>query len=80
LPRIWAKDYESNFSWSSAFGYATTATATVDAVFENSSAAAFVVVRRLPPAQRRLDRQNAVYQQLGTTGLDPQYSSYSASV
>jgi type II secretory pathway pseudopilin PulG len=80
LPRIWAKDYESNFSWSTALGYATTATATVDAVFENSSAAAFVVVRRLPPAQRRLDRQNTVYQQLGTTGLDPQYSSYSASV
>jgi hypothetical protein len=75
LPRIWAKDYESNFSWTSALGYATTATATVDAVFENSTAAAFVVVRRSPPAQRRLDRQNAVYQQVGTTGLDPDLSS-----
>jgi len=75
LPRIWAKDYESNFSWTSAQGYATTATATVDAVFENSTAAAFVVVRRSPPAQRRLDRQNAVYQQVGTTGLDPDLST-----
>jgi hypothetical protein len=75
LPRIWAKDYESNFSWTSALGYATTATATVDAVFENSTAAAFVVVRRSPPAQRRLDRQNAVYSQVGTTGLDPDLST-----
>jgi type II secretory pathway pseudopilin PulG len=80
LPRIWAKDYESNFSWTSALGYATTATATVDAVFENSTAAAFVVVRRSPPAQRRLDRQNAVYQQVGTTGLDPTLSSLGSTV
>ncbi|WP_089954061.1 type II secretion system protein [Limnohabitans sp. 2KL-3] len=71
LPRIWAKDYESNFVWNSALGYATTSADTVDAVFENSSAAAFVVVRRAPPAQRRLDRQNALFQQVGTTGLDP---------
>jgi type II secretory pathway pseudopilin PulG len=71
LPRIWAKGYESYFEWNAALGYATTTADTVDAVFENSSAAAFVVVRRLPPAQRRLDRKNAVYQQVGTTGLDP---------
>lgn len=71
LPRIWTKGYEGNFTWNPALGYATTATATTDAVFENSSAAAFVVVRRLPPTQRRLDRMNAVYQVVGTTGLDP---------
>ncbi len=71
LPRIWTKGYEGNFEWSPALGYATTATATTDAVFENSSAAAFVVVRRLPPSQRRLDRMNAVYNVVGTTGMDP---------
>lgn len=75
LPRIWAKGYESAFVWNSASGYATLTEANADAVFENSSAAAFVVVRRLPPAQRRLDRKNAVYQQVGTTGLDPTLGS-----
>lgn len=71
LPRIWTSAYESHFAWNAALGYATTSPDTVDAVFENSSAAAFVVVRRLPPAQRRLDRQNAVYPVVGATGLDP---------
>lgn len=80
LPRIWAKDYEGNFEWNSALGYATTTASTVDAVFENSSAAAFVVVRRSPPAQRRLDRQNAVYQQVGTTGLDQDLSTVGTTV
>lgn len=80
LPRIWAKGYDSFFEWNAALGYATTTADTVDAVFENSSAAAFVVVRRSPPAQRRLDRQNAVHQQVGTTGLDPTQSSLGSTV
>ncbi len=70
LPRIWTSGYESHFAWDAATGYANNTPATLDAVFENSSAAAFVVVRRQPPALRRLDRQNAVYPQLGSTGLD----------
>jgi type II secretory pathway pseudopilin PulG len=71
LPRIWTTGYESHFAWNAALGYADNTPETVDAVFENSSAAAFVVVRRQPPAQRRLDRKNAVYQVVGATGLDP---------
>ena len=59
LPRTWTTGYESHFAWNAALGYADNTPETVDAVFENSSAAAFVVVRRLPPAQRRLDRKNA---------------------
>lgn len=74
LPRIWAKGYESQFVWDSALGYATVTSGTDDVVFENSSAAAFVVVRRSPPAQRRLDRQNAVHRQVGSTGLDPAFA------
>lgn len=73
LPRIWATGYESQFEWNSAFGYAsvTSAGVALDNAFDNSSAAAFVVVRRQPPALRRLDRQNAVYAQAGLSGLDP---------
>jgi type II secretory pathway pseudopilin PulG len=71
LPRTWTTGYESHFAWNAALGYATNTPETVDDVFENSSAAAFVVVRRQPPAQRRLDRKNAVYQVVGATGLDP---------
>ncbi|TXI73261.1 MAG: type II secretion system protein [Limnohabitans sp.] len=70
LPRIWTSGYESHFAWDVSTGYANNTPATVDAVFENSSAAAFVVVRRQPPALRRLDRQNAVYPQFNSTGLD----------
>ena len=74
LPRLWATGFESRFVWDPSLGYATfTApanTTRIDAAFEYSSAAAFVVVRRQPPAQRRLDRQNLVYPQAGTTGLD----------
>lgn len=70
LPRIWATGYESRFSWDASQGFATTSEDNLTAVFENSSAAAFVVVRRQPPALRRLDRQNAVYGQVGSTGLD----------
>lgn len=73
LPRIWTQGYESNFTWSSADGYAgfTAVAPKDDAAFENSSAAAFVVVRRQPPALRRLDRQNSVYAQVAVSGLDP---------
>lgn len=71
LPRVWTTGYESHFAWDAALGYATNTPTTVDDVFENSSASAFVVVRRQPPAQRRLDRKNALYQAVGTTGLDP---------
>lgn len=81
LPRIWASGYERHFAWDVATGYANNTPdnppATVDTVFENSSAAAFVVVRRQPPALRRLDRQNAVYPQVASTGLDtiPNYDN-----
>ncbi len=74
LPRIWSTGYESHFTWDSALGYAgfeDSDAIAKDAAFDNSSAAAFVVVRRQPPALRRLDRQNTVYQQVGLTGLDP---------
>lgn len=70
LPRYWATGHESHFGWDATNGYATYTTATEDAAFENSSAAAFVVVRRQPPALRRLDRQNAQYPQTPGTGLD----------
>jgi len=74
LPRIWSTGYESHFTWNSALGYAEFDDTDVDpkdAAFDQSSAAAFVVVRRQPPALRRLDRQNTVYGQVGLTGLDP---------
>ena len=75
LPRVWASGYEARFAWNSALGYASFTPVTgqdlLDAAFENSSAAAFVVVRRQPPSLRRLDRQNAVYPQVGLSGLDP---------
>jgi type II secretory pathway pseudopilin PulG len=75
LPRVWATGYESRFVWNRALGYASfTAVGgqdQLDAAFENSTAAAFVVVRRQPAALRRLDRQNAVYAQAGLSGLDP---------
>lgn len=77
LPRIWATGYESRFSWDSALGYAGFTGAGTDATddaFDNSSAVAFAVVRRQPPALRRLDRQNTVYQQVGLSGLDPSLS------
>lgn len=74
MPRLWATGFERQFTWNAALGYATftapDGTQLIDAAFENSSAAAFVVVRRQPPAQRRLDRQNLVYAQAGITGLD----------
>jgi len=75
LPRVWGAGYESQFSWNSGLGYAEvalpiTATSLTNTVFENSAAAAFVVVRRQPPALRRLDRQNAVYWLPSATGLD----------
>ena len=70
LPRIWAAGHDSHFGWDPSMGYATFSTGTSDAAFENSSAAAFVVVRRQPPALRRLDRQNAQYQQAAGSGLD----------
>lgn len=75
LPRVWRTGYESQFSWDLGTGYSTLATATLDAAFDNSSAMAYVVVRRQPPALRRLDRQNTVYEQAGTTGLDQPQSS-----
>jgi type II secretory pathway pseudopilin PulG len=74
LPRIWATGYESHFTWSSGLGYAEftgTSASPIDDAFDNSSAVAFAVVRRQPPALRRLDRQNTVYQQSGLSGLDP---------
>lgn len=71
LPRIWSTGYEDQFSWDSALGYAGFTAANADDAFDNSSAAAFVVVRRQPPALRRLDRQNSVYAQVGLSGLDP---------
>ena len=73
LPRVWAAGYESRFSWENAFGYASFLGLgePLDAAFDNSSAVAFAVVRRQPPALRRLDRQNAVYAQVGSSGLDP---------
>lgn len=74
LPRIWATGYESKFSWDGALGYASftpaSGTTALNAAFDNSSAVAFTVLRRQPAALRRLDRQNAVYQQAGTSGLD----------
>lgn len=84
LPRIWTTGYESQFTWLSARAYSSltsvstptgTRDFTVDDAFENSSAAAFVVVRRHPPSQRRLDRQNIVYPQVAQTGLDPALSN-----
>lgn len=70
LPRIWSTGYETQFTWERAVGYAGVTDGTEDSVFDNSSAAAFVVVRRTPPALRRLDRQNTVYQQVALSGLD----------
>jgi hypothetical protein len=70
LPRVWAMGLEQDFLWDSATGYATYASANSDAVFANSSAAALVLVRRQPPALRRLDRQNAVYAPLAGSGFD----------
>jgi len=70
LPRFWTTGYESHFGWDDTLGYATHTPETLDAAFENSSAAAFVVVRRQPPALRRLDRQNSVYGQVTGTGMD----------
>jgi type II secretory pathway pseudopilin PulG len=75
LPRVWGAGFESQFTWDSAQGQASVSlpaggTTLIDSVFENSAAAAFVVVRRQAPALRRLDRQNAVYWQAGLTGLD----------
>lgn len=74
LPRLWATGFEQRFAWDPSVGYATftapEGTTLIDAAFQYSSAAAFVVVRRQPPALRRLDRQNLVYPQAGTTGLD----------
>ncbi len=75
LPRVWGAGFESKFTWESALGYASVALPTgrdslTNVVFENSAAAAFVIVRRQPPALRRLDRQNAVYWQAGLSGLD----------
>lgn len=75
LPRVWASGYENQFTWDQGLGYATPLTQSTTAVFENSSAAAFVVVRRQPPALRRLDRQNVVYGQAGTSGLDQAMAS-----
>jgi hypothetical protein len=78
LPRVWSTGYESRFSWNSALGYAgfdDLGAEPEDAAFENSSAAAFVVVRRQPPGLRRLDRQNTVYAQVGLSGLDPAVSA-----
>ena len=77
-PRVWATGLDDRFSWDPGLGYATvTPPASYTGAlpndqhsFDNSYAAAFVVARRNPPAQRRLDRQNIVYQQAGTTGLD----------
>ena len=86
LPRVWASGYEARFAWDSALGYASftpvSGQALLDAAFENSSAAAFVVVRRQPAALRRLDRQNAVYQQEGLSGLDPvlEYRGYNDGI
>lgn len=74
LPRTWSEGYESRFSWDSAFGYAGFTGASdspEDDAFDNSSAMAFVLLRRQPPALRRLDRQNTVYAQVGLSGLDP---------
>jgi hypothetical protein len=75
LPRVWGAGFESQFTWDSAQGQASVSlpaggTTLIDSVFENSAAAAFVVVRRQAPVLRRLDRQNAVYRQAGLTGLD----------
>lgn len=77
-PRVWATGLDDRFSWDPGLGYATvTPPASYTSAlpndqhsFDNSYAAAFVVARRNPPAQRRLDRQNIVYQQAGITGLD----------
>jgi len=79
LPRVWGAGFESQFSWNSGLGYADVtlpvgATSLISTVFENSAAAAFVVVRRQPPAQRRLDRQNAVYSLPNATGLDKAFN------
>jgi type II secretory pathway pseudopilin PulG len=74
LPRVWAAGYETQFSWNSALGYSEfnpLSGTRLDSAFDNSFAAAFTVVRRQPAALRRLDRQNAVYQQVGLSGLDP---------
>jgi hypothetical protein len=70
LPRVWGSGFESQFTWNSPSGYADVASATNDSTFENSAAAAFVVVMRQPPALRRLDRQNTVYAHDPATGLD----------
>lgn len=73
LPRVWDDGMDAAFGWDAAAGHATldgAAAALDDLAFTRSSAAAFVVARRLPPAQRRFDRQNAVYAQAGSTGLD----------
>lgn len=78
LPRVWSTGLDSRFAWNPGLGYATvTPPATYSGGLANehhavdhSYAAAFVVARRNPPAQRRLDRQNIVYRQVGITGLD----------
>lgn len=76
LPRFWVTGYEDHFGWDTTTGYATHinpltgAELGLNEAFENSSAAAFVVVRRQPPALRRLDRQNAQYTEVLGTGLD----------
>jgi hypothetical protein len=70
LPRVWAAGNENRFSWNSTAGYSDIAAATPELVFANSAAAALVVVKRQPPALRRLDRQNTVYQQVPGSGLD----------
>lgn len=75
LPRVWGAGMERYFTWNSALGHAEFSlpqgsTTPIDALFDNSAAAAFVVARRQAPALRRLDRQNAVYWQAGLSGLD----------
>lgn len=70
LPRVWAAGNENGFSWNSTGGYSDIAAETSELVFSNSAAAALVVTKRQPPALRRLDRQNTVYQQVPGSGLD----------
>lgn len=74
LPRFWTTGQENRFFWDSAerlAGVSIQGANPLDEVFENSSAAAFAVVRRQPPALRRLDRQNNVYAPVDGGGLDP---------
>jgi type II secretory pathway pseudopilin PulG len=71
LPRVWATGQESRFAWNDSLGYSVLSSGnSTTHVMANSSIAAFVVVRRQPPALRRLDRQNAVYPIATGTFLD----------